>query len=118
MSASAFLPVVVIFGAGRNIGANVARVFANKGYKVALAARRLQNEQVEEGQLHIHADLADPNSVISAFDSVEKTFGPANVVIYNGAYLLESNSILLVSKSFTKARLARLFLPRTHLSFR
>jgi hypothetical protein len=85
MSSPSFHPVAIILGAGANIGANAARVFANSGYRVALAARKLQNEQPEADRLHIQADFANPSTINAAFDSVEKAFGPANVIIYNGA---------------------------------
>lgn len=78
--------VVLILGAGANIGANVARVFAHNGYNVALAARRLQDEIGSDGYLHIHADFADPKSVETAFEIVSKALGPPSVVIYNGSY--------------------------------
>ena len=84
MSPSAIHPVVLVLGAGANIGAQLARNFAAKGYKVALAARRLHDETSAEGYLHIRSDFADPNSVTSAFEKAKQTFGPPSVVIYNG----------------------------------
>lgn len=77
-------PVVLILGAGANIGTNVARAFAAKGYKVALAARKLQDETNEEGQLTIRSDFADPNSVIDVFAKVREVLGEPSVVVYNG----------------------------------
>ena len=76
--------VLLILGAGGNIGASVAKLFAQNGYKVALAARRLQDGLNEDGQLNIHADLAKADSVESAFDKVSSQFGPPSVVVYNG----------------------------------
>lgn len=83
MSAS---KVLLILGAGGNIGASVASLFAQNGYKVALAARRLQDAMDEDGRLHIHADVANAESVESAFDKVAAKFGPPDVVVYNGTW--------------------------------
>jgi NAD(P)-dependent dehydrogenase (short-subunit alcohol dehydrogenase family) len=77
-------PVVLILGAGANVGTNVARAFTAKGYKVALAARKLQDETNEEGQLTIRSDFADPSSVIDAFAKVREVLGEPSVVVYNG----------------------------------
>jgi NAD(P)-dependent dehydrogenase (short-subunit alcohol dehydrogenase family) len=77
-------PVVLILGAGANVGTNVARAFAAKGYKVALAARKLQDETDGEGQLTIRSDFADPSSVIDVFAKVREVLGEPSVVVYNG----------------------------------
>ena len=82
MAASA--PVVLIFGAGPNIGHHVAKAFAAKGYKIALTARKSREENNTTDQIHIQSDLADPSSVASAFAKVKAAFGLPNVVIYNG----------------------------------
>lgn len=77
-------PVVLILGAGANIGANVARAFATKGYKVALAARKLKDETNEDGQLTISSDFADPSSFATTFAKVREALGEPSVVVYNG----------------------------------
>jgi NADP-dependent 3-hydroxy acid dehydrogenase YdfG len=38
---TANIPIILILGAGPNIGQAVARTFASKGYKIALAARAI-----------------------------------------------------------------------------
>jgi len=77
-------PVVLILGAGSNIGQHVARAFASKGYKVALAARRVQEADSNADQVHIPTDLSEPNSVASVFSKVKALLGVPSVVIYNG----------------------------------
>lgn len=77
--------VLLILGAGGNIGTSVAKLFSQNGYKVALAARRLKDEVNDDGQLHVQLDLAKPDTVDSAFEKVSKKFGPPNVVVYNAA---------------------------------
>ncbi|KAL8853367.1 MAG: hypothetical protein Q9221_001843 [Calogaya cf. arnoldii] len=53
-------PVILILGAGPNIGQHVAQAFAAKGYKIALTSRKAKDESTGE-QLNISSDLSDPN---------------------------------------------------------
>lgn len=77
-------PVVLIFGAGPNIGQAVARTFASKGYKVALAARSLRESDSTDKQLNITSDLAKSEDVVNAFTKVKEVLGIPSVVVYNG----------------------------------
>lgn len=77
-------PVVLILGSGPNIGQHVARAFAAKGYKVALASRRLKEEDSTVDQVNIPSDLSDPDSVIGVFSKVKALLGLPSVVVYNG----------------------------------
>ncbi|KAH8700948.1 hypothetical protein BGW36DRAFT_425747 [Talaromyces proteolyticus] len=85
-------PVVLIFGAGSNIGSHVARAFAAKNYKVALVARKLKEAESTPDQLHIQGDLSDPSAVIDAFAKVKAAFGLPSVVVYNAAALTPNDS--------------------------
>ncbi|CAM1502584.1 Fc.00g073600.m01.CDS01 [Cosmosporella sp. VM-42] len=78
-------PVALILGAGANIGQNVGRAFAAKGYKIALAARSLKEEDSTPDQLHIRSDFTDPDSVVSIFAKVKAELGAPYVVVYNAA---------------------------------
>jgi len=77
-------PVILILGAGPNIGHAVARTFASKGYKVALAARSLSEADSTDNQLNIRSDFANPDDVINAFTRVKNVLGIPSVVVYNG----------------------------------
>lgn len=77
-------PVILILGAGPNIGQAVARTFASRGYKVALAARSLNEADSTDNQLNITSDFANPDDVVNAFKRVNKVFGIPSVVVYNG----------------------------------
>lgn len=77
-------PVVLILGAGPNIGQAVTRTFASKGYKVAIAARSLKEADSTENQLNIPSDFSKTDDVVNAFTKVKKLFGIPSVVIYNG----------------------------------
>ncbi|KAF1807819.1 putative short chain type dehydrogenase [Eremomyces bilateralis CBS 781.70] len=78
-------PIVLIFGAGANVGMSVARTFASKGYKVALAARSLKEADSTDEQLNIPSDLSNTDSVLNAFDKVKQVFGIPSVVVYNAS---------------------------------
>lgn len=77
-------PVVLILGAGPNVGQAVARVFASKGYKIGLAARSVKEADSTDNQLNIPSDFAKTDDVVSAFAKVKETFGIPSVVVYNG----------------------------------
>ncbi|KFY07590.1 hypothetical protein V492_07005 [Pseudogymnoascus sp. VKM F-4246] len=76
-------PIILILGAGPNIGQSVARIFASKGYKVALAARSLKEADSTDNQLNITCDFTNTNDVVNAFKRVNKVFGIPSVVVYN-----------------------------------
>lgn len=77
-------PVILILGAGPNIGQAVARIFASKGYKVALASRSLKEVDSTDNELNITCDFANSDDVVTAFNMVKKVFGIPSVVVYNG----------------------------------
>lgn len=76
--------ILLILGAGSNVGQSVAKEFASKGYRVALAARRLKEEDSTSQELHIPADLSNPSSVAEIFSKVKEKLGVPSVVVYNG----------------------------------
>lgn len=80
-------PVLFVLGAGPKIGLSVAKTFAAKGYKVALAARSMQDGVGEDGYLRLQLDLSKTGEVHNAFTRVKEQFGIPSVVVYNGAHL-------------------------------
>jgi NAD(P)-dependent dehydrogenase (short-subunit alcohol dehydrogenase family) len=83
-------PVLFVLGAGPKIGLSVGQAFAAKGYKVALAARSLDDGVGEDGFLRLKLDLAnpDPSGIQKAFARVTEQFGIPSVVVYNGRFSL------------------------------
>lgn len=79
-------PIILILGAGPRIGTTVAKVFAAKGYKVALASRKASEANNTANEIHIPSDFADPGTVVDAFSKVEASLGIPSVVVYNGVY--------------------------------
>jgi NAD(P)-dependent dehydrogenase (short-subunit alcohol dehydrogenase family) len=80
---SATSPVVLVLGAGANIGANVAKEFTAKGYRVVLTSRKIPEEQ-ESSYLYVQGDLTQPKSVVDIFSQVQDLYGLPSVVVYNG----------------------------------
>ena len=80
-------PVILILGAGPNIGLSVANAFAAKGYKVALAARSAEDGMGEDGYLRLKLDLANTSEVEATFGKVKEKLGIPSVVVYNGISL-------------------------------
>jgi NAD(P)-dependent dehydrogenase (short-subunit alcohol dehydrogenase family) len=74
-------PVVLILGAGSNIGKAVAHIFSSRGYKVALAARSLQKADSTDNQLNIPSDLAKTEDVVNAFTMARKVLGTCQKTI-------------------------------------
>lgn len=77
-------PVILILGAGPNIGHHVAKTFAAGGYKVAIAARSVKEAESTDSQLNIPSDFTKSDDVVNAFSKVKKVFGIPSVVVYNG----------------------------------
>ncbi|KAF2815445.1 uncharacterized protein BDZ99DRAFT_459308 [Mytilinidion resinicola] len=78
-------PILLVLGAGANIGAALSAKFSAAGYRIALAARSLSDGLTSAGHLNIKIDLADPAAIPAAFSKVKKEFGTPNIVIYNAA---------------------------------
>ena len=83
---AANIPIILVLGAGPNIGQAVARIFASKGYKVALAARSVKVADNSDNLLNIPSDFSKTEDVVNAFDQTKKAFGIPSVVVYNGAH--------------------------------
>lgn len=86
-----------ITGASRGIGEATARLFAQKGHKVALLARsRVAIESLAEeiGGLAIPCDVADEAAVRHAVNKATTTFGGIGIVINNAGTLEPAARIL------------------------
>ena len=76
-------PIILILGAGARIGGSVAKTFAAKGYKVALASRKKPEVSDNATEFHVQSDFADPDSVVKVFSHVKASLGVPSVVVYN-----------------------------------
>ncbi len=92
---------VIVTGASRGIGAEIARVFAAEGGKVACIARTLkEGDHILEGSLEhtvqgikeaggeampIAADISDYDQCVRAVEQAREAFGPIDVLVNNAA---------------------------------
>jgi NAD(P)-dependent dehydrogenase (short-subunit alcohol dehydrogenase family) len=95
-------PVLLILGAGPNIGAATARTFLAAGYRVALASRT--NKSPVPDTIHVTVDLTRPETLESVFESTASQLGAwPSVVVYNAGIALFENKVdPLASESLTK----------------
>ncbi|KAH8595852.1 hypothetical protein B0O99DRAFT_144823 [Bisporella sp. PMI_857] len=84
-------PVLLVLGAGPKIGLEVAKAFAAKGYKIALAARSFSDGVGEDGYLRLKVDLANTEEVPKTFTKVTEQLGIPSVVVYNGSDAVRLN---------------------------
>jgi NAD(P)-dependent dehydrogenase (short-subunit alcohol dehydrogenase family) len=82
--------IVLILGAGPNIGAGVAEQFATQGYKVVLSSRK-KREDINPSYSYVQCDLSEPKSVVDTFSRVRELHGEPSVVVYNGRFHLPSS---------------------------
>ncbi|WP_448810502.1 oxidoreductase [Agromyces bauzanensis] len=78
--------VALVTGASSGLGALTARLLAERGYRVAGAARRTDLVQQLPKVLPVPLDLTDPESIERAVAYVEQTFGPVEILVNNAGY--------------------------------
>jgi NAD(P)-dependent dehydrogenase (short-subunit alcohol dehydrogenase family) len=83
-------PVLLLLGAGPNVGHHVSLAFASLGYRIALASRTPPKQPAGPHTTHFRTDLSDPSAIPALFANVTQTLGTPSVVVYNGTYALES----------------------------
>jgi NAD(P)-dependent dehydrogenase (short-subunit alcohol dehydrogenase family) len=93
--------VVIVTGASRGIGADIARLFAEEGGKVVCAARTLrEGEHPLEGSLEhtvglikdgggeataVAVDISKPEECEKLFEATHAAYGPVDVLVNNAA---------------------------------
>ena len=80
--------VALIVGGGPGVSASCARLFAQEGMQVAIAARNPDKSALktlaEEHGVHCYGcDAADPDDVARLFTTVEKDLGVPKLVVHN-----------------------------------
>ena len=76
-------PIILIIGAGPNIGINVAKEFVASGYKAVLTSRKAPTEP-DATFSYVQGDVSEPKAVSDVFSQVRERFGEPSVVVYNG----------------------------------
>ncbi|KIM62880.1 hypothetical protein SCLCIDRAFT_1214674 [Scleroderma citrinum Foug A] len=103
-------PLFVIIGVTTSPGPSTARLFARKGYRVALISRgreylnKLTKELLRSGEEAAAFPIADysPNSIRSAFASIRTYFPPATsplrVALFNVGYSARKHFLAITDK--------------------
>lgn len=87
-------PVMIITGASSGIGAATARLFGGKGYRLVLAARRLERLKELEGQIKaqggeafsVETDVSALKSLNSLVDKTLKQYGQIDILFNNAGF--------------------------------
>lgn len=85
--------VVIITGASSGIGAACARLLAQQGCKLALAARRADDmqaltDQLEAESLVVQADMTEPADISRMVEATLERFGRVDILLANaGVYV-------------------------------
>lgn len=83
---------LIVTGAGRGIGAAIARLAGQRGYAVALnfssdetKTRKLAEEIVAGGAraIAIHADISREDQILALFQTAERELGPIKALVNN-----------------------------------
>ncbi|MFT7652715.1 MAG: NAD(P)-dependent dehydrogenase (short-subunit alcohol dehydrogenase family) [Limisphaerales bacterium] len=104
MNDTAAREVALIIGGGPGISASCARLFANQGMTVCVAARNpdkdvLTKLEASHGVFRFGCDAQDPAAVAELFKSVCATHGVPKLVVHN----IDGRSADIFRKSITEA---------------
>jgi NAD(P)-dependent dehydrogenase (short-subunit alcohol dehydrogenase family) len=78
--------IILILGAGANIGKSLVHKFSSAGFKVAIASRTLNPELSKLVDHSAKANFSTPSSIKFIFEKVKSEIGVPNVVIHNEWY--------------------------------
>lgn len=96
----------LIIGSGAGLSASLARLLAEQGLKVGLAARNPQKLASLAAQTRAKTfacDAANPAQVEALFTEVDKALGPPDVVIYNASGRLRGQLVDLDPEDVAEA---------------
>lgn len=89
--------LLVLIGSGPGIGVSTAKLFASKGFNVALLSRSASRLEEDAAKVRAAAssssvkvqtfpvDVADHAALKSTLESVHKSLGPPEIVVFNAA---------------------------------
>jgi NAD(P)-dependent dehydrogenase (short-subunit alcohol dehydrogenase family) len=90
------MPVLIVTGGSRGIGAATARLAAARGYSVCVnyqkdrdAAAAVVNDILHRGgqAVAVQADIASEHAVVDLFQQIDATLGPLSALVNNAATL-------------------------------
>ena len=89
--------VALIVGAGPGLSASIARLFASKGIKIALASRSVKKLESLKNEIKAETfscDAGNIQSVLNLFKELDKSVGAPNIVIYNASSRPKRGSLI------------------------
>lgn len=100
--------VALVVGAGDNIGAAIARKFANQGYVICVARRNAEKlrdlvTELEANSYEAHAfelDTKNEEQVAEVFEYIESNVGPIEVMVFNVGTNVHHNVLDTTSETF------------------
>jgi NADP-dependent 3-hydroxy acid dehydrogenase YdfG len=89
-----FSPVILITGASSGIGAATARLFARHGYRLVLAARRMERLQSLADEIHaqggqalpVRADVSRLEDIHCLVDTTLQEYGQIDILFNNAGF--------------------------------
>lgn len=81
--------IAFVIGSGPNVGKHLADKFRSQGYRVVLGSRTPEAPS-EDGITTVAVDVTKTDSVVKAFEEVNKRVGAPNVVVFNGTNIRPS----------------------------
>ena len=90
--------IVFVTGGNRGIGLSIARSFAADGDLVIVSYR---SGGAPDGLVGVAMDVTDQASVNSAFEEIEATYGPVEVLIANAGITRDALTIRMSEEDFT-----------------
>jgi NAD(P)-dependent dehydrogenase (short-subunit alcohol dehydrogenase family) len=93
--------IILILGAGPNVGFSLVKLFSAKGFKTAIASRSPKAELSAAADLAVKADFEDPSGIKAVFKEVREKLGVPNVVVYNGPFVPVFYSIQTIRTSWS-----------------
>jgi short-subunit dehydrogenase len=87
-------PVIIVTGASSGIGAATARLFGQKGYRVVLAARRLDRLQALQDQIRsagglalaVATDVSRPEEIPNLVETTLNEYGQIDILFNNAGF--------------------------------
>ncbi|WP_159498900.1 3-oxoacyl-ACP reductase FabG [Microbacterium sp. 18062] len=89
--------VVLVTGGNRGIGRAIAERFVADGYRVAVTAR---SGVGPEGTLTVRADVTDAASLDAAYNEIEQTLGPVEIVVANAGITRDTLLLRMTEDDF------------------